>query len=75
MFQYSGKRFGGALWIDASAGKQCGKVKESDVRRDGYPEDMNSGSLYLASMGVRKEEGDVLGRERMCLVIDGRVGG
>ena len=47
--------FGGALLIDASTGRRDATVKESDALRDGYP-DMNSGSLYLASMGVRKGE-------------------
>jgi len=67
--------FGGALWINASSGKQYGKVKESHARRDGYAEDMNSGNLYLASMGVRKGERDMLGREWMCLMIDKIIGG
>ena len=55
MFHYSDKRSGGALLIDASAGRRYATVEESDALRDGYP-DMNSGSLYLASMGVRKGE-------------------
>ena len=49
-------------------------VKESDTRRDGYPEDMNSGSLYPTSMGVRKGEGDTLGREWICFMIDRKIG-
>ena len=54
-----------------SAGEQyCMGVKESERRRDGCPEDMNGGSLYLASMGVRKGKRDMLGREWRYLTID-----
>ena len=48
-------------------------MKEPDARRDEYPEDMNSGSLYLASVGVRNGEGGMLVREWTCLMVDGRI--
>ena len=51
------------------------RVEESDTQRDRYPEDMNSGSPYLASMGVRNGEGEMLGREWLWLMISGRIGG
>ena len=50
-------------------------MKESDAPRDGYPEDMNSGSLYLASIGVRTGEGDMLRIELIYLMICGMIGG
>ena len=47
-------------------------MKESNARGDRYPEDMNSGSLCLASMGVRKRAGDIPGRGWILSIFDDR---
>lgn len=42
--------------------KEYGRVKKLDTRKDGYPE-MNGGSFYPVSVGVRNGEGNMLRRE------------